>query len=249
MEARRLKEDKERQEKYLRDIEDLPPLEPLEDLVEDGQVPGTSGYPSTITWTIVRTPSWEREASDEWDKLGWEKTVESIASRPEFGEDHPGKGKGGKGAGRWVKAGEVVKFGEVMNRKEHELLDARCAVVRAIAEGLELAKTGDVEPEEREFFEKIEKGFEQVEEERAAVNKPKVWGRAGMKGPTREEEERERKDDRGRRKERKRDSKEGRHRERRDSRDKGERKYRERKDSKEGRRRKERRRSSSRSDN
>ena len=98
MEARRIRENKERQEQYLRDIEDLPPLEPLEDLVEDGQVPSTSGT-STITRTIVRTPSWEREASDEWDEEGWGKTVELIASRPEFGGDSRGKGKGGKGEG------------------------------------------------------------------------------------------------------------------------------------------------------
>ena len=130
MEARRLKEDKERQEQYVRDIKDLPPLEPLEDLVEEGQVPSTSGT-STITQTIVRTPSWERDASDEWDEEEWEKTVGSIASRLEFGEDGRGKGKGGKGEGRWAKKGEVVKFGTVMNRKGHELLDARCAVVRA----------------------------------------------------------------------------------------------------------------------
>ena len=99
MEARRLREDKERQEKYLKEIEDLPPLEPLEDLVEDGQVPGTSGTSGTsaIIQTIFRTPSWEREASDEWDESEWEKTVGSIASRPEFGEDYGGRGKEGEG--------------------------------------------------------------------------------------------------------------------------------------------------------
>ena len=122
MKARRWKEHKERQEKYLKDIEDLPPLEPLKDLVNDGQVPGTSGYRSTITWTIVRTLSWERDASDEWDEKEWEKTVESIASRPEFGEREGGKGKGGE---TLVKKGEVVKFGTVMNRKEHELFESR----------------------------------------------------------------------------------------------------------------------------
>ena len=148
MKARRWKEHKERQEKYLKDIEDLPPLEPLKDLVNDGQVPGTSGYRSTITWTIVRTPSWERDASDEWDEKEWEKTVESIASRPEFGEREGGKGKEGKGGGTLVKKGEVVKLGTVMNRKEHELFESRRAVLRAIAQGLEVAKKGDVEPED-----------------------------------------------------------------------------------------------------
>ena len=175
MEARRLREDEERQEKYLKEIEDLPPLESLEDLVEDGQVPGTSGT-SAIIRTIFRTPSWEREESDEWDESGWEKAVGSIASRPEFGEDYGGRGKEGKGGGRWVKKGEVVKFGTVMSKKEHELLDSRCAVQRAISEGLELAKKGDVEPEDRESFEKMAKGFEKVEEERSEVNMPKVWG-------------------------------------------------------------------------
>ena len=80
MEARRAKEDRERQERYLRDIEDLPPLEPLEDLVEDGQVAGTSsGYRSTFTRTIHRAQSWEREESNEWDEKEWSKTVSSIA--------------------------------------------------------------------------------------------------------------------------------------------------------------------------
>ena len=151
MEARRLKEDRERQEKYEKEIEDLPPLEPLEDLVEDGQVPGTSGT-STITRTIFRTPSWEREELDEWDESGWEETIRSIPPRPEFGEDDGGKGKEGKGEARKWKKGEVVKFGTVMSKKEHKLLDSRCAVLRAIAEGLEVAKKGDVEPEDREFF-------------------------------------------------------------------------------------------------
>ena len=132
-----------------------------------------------------------------------------------------------------------------MSKKEHELLDARCTVVRAIAEGLEKAKVGHVEPEDREFFEKMEEGMAQLEERRAEVNMPKVWGRAGLKGAEKEEEDR--KDDRGRRKERKRDSKEGRHRERRESRDEKERRYRERKDS-EGKKRKSSRRSSSRSE-
>ena len=62
-----------------------------------------------------------------------------------------------------VKKGEVVKFGAVMSRKEHELLESRCAVLKAIAQGLELAKKGDVEPEDREFFEKMEKGGEHAE--------------------------------------------------------------------------------------
>ena len=92
----------------------------------------------------------------------------------------------------------------------------------------------------------MEKEFEQVEE-RAVVNMPKAWGRVGLEGMGRKEEEEERKVDRGRRKERKRDSKEGRHRERRESRDKRERRYRERKDS-EGRKRKSSRRFSSCSD-
>ena len=212
-------------------------------------MPGTSGT-SAITRTIFRTSSWEREGSDEWDESGWEETVGSIASRPEFGENNGGKGKEGKGGGRWVKKGEVVKFGTVMNKKEHELLDSRCAVLRAISEGLEVAKKGDVEPEDREFFEKMAKGFEKVEKERSEVNRPKVWGRAGLEGTEKEEEKETRKGDRGRRKERKRDSKEGRHRERRDSRDEKERKYRERKGSKEGYggRRKGSRRSSSRLD-
>ena len=125
------------------------------------------------------------------------------------------------------------------------LLDARVKIVRAIAEGAELAK---VEPENRVFFEKMEKGFEQLEEERSARNKPKVWGKLGLEEAEKEEEGKDRKDGRGRRQERKRDSKEGRNRERRQSRDEEERRYRERKGSKEGKRRKERRRSSSRSD-
>ena len=90
----------------------------------------------------------------------------------------------------------------------------------------------------------MEKGMAQLEERRAEVNMPKVWGRAGLKGAEKEED---RKDDRGRRKARKRDSKEGRHRERRESRDEKERRYRERKDS-EGKKRKSSRRSSSRSE-
>ena len=184
---------------------------------------------SSIIRTVVRTPSWERE--------------ESVAARPEYGEDSRGKGKGGKGEGRWVKKGEVVKFGEVMSRKDKELMEARVKIVRAIAEGAELANDREVEPENRKFFEKMERGFHQVEEERSAANRPKVWERAGLGT-----EQEDRKDNRGRRKERKRDSKEGRNRERRESRDEGERRYRERKDSKEGRRRKEERRSSSRSD-
>ena len=142
----------------------------------------------------------------------------------------------------------MVKFGEVMNKKDNELLEARVKVVRAMAEGLELAKGRDVEPEKRVFFEKLERGFDQLEEERSAANTPKVWRRAGLEGAEKEEEKRDKKDNRGRRTDRKRDSKEGRHRERRDSRDEGERKFRERKESKEGRRRKEERRSSSRSD-
>ena len=92
-----------------------------------------------------------------------------IASRPEFGEDNRERGKGGKGGGRWFKKGEIVKFGEVMTKKDNELLDARVKVVRAIAEGLELAKDRDVEPENRVFFEKLERGFDQLEEERSAV--------------------------------------------------------------------------------
>ena len=146
-----------------------------------------------------------------------------------------------------MKKGEVVKFGEVMNKKDKELLEARVKIVRAIAEGAELAKDSEVEPENRVFFEKMERGFDQVEEERSAANRPKVWEKAGLEEAEKEEEGKDRKDDRGRRKERKRDSREGRHRERRDSRDEGERKYRERKVSKE-RSRKGRRRSSSRSD-
>ena len=244
MEARREEEDRERQEKYLRDIEDLPPLEPLEESVEDGQVAGTSsGYRSNFSRTIHRAQSWERDESDEWDEEGWSKTVSSISSRPEFGEEKGGKGKGG---GRRVfKKGESVTFGQAMNRKEHELLDARCEVVRAVAVGLEKAKVGAVEPEDKEYFEKLEESMEQLEKERAKVNMPKVWGRAGV-SPAEEKEE-DRKNERGRGKERKRDSKEGRHRERRESRDDEERRYRERKDS-ERKRRKSGRRSSSRSD-
>ena len=135
-----------------------------------------------------------------------------------------------------------------MSRKDHDLLDARVKIVRAIAEGVELAKSWNVEPENRVFFEKMEKGFEQLEEERSATNRPKVWGRLGMEEAEKEDEEKDRKEERGRRQERKRDSKEGRNRERRQSRDEGERKFRERKGSKEGKKRKERRRSSSRSD-
>ena len=116
MKIRRAKEDRERQEQFIRDIRDLPPLEPLEEYTEDDQVPSTSGM-SSIIRTIVRTPSWERE--------------ESVAARPEYGEDDRGKGKGGKGGGRWVKKGEVVKFGEVMNKKDKELLEARVKIVRA----------------------------------------------------------------------------------------------------------------------
>ena len=87
-------------------------------------------------------------ASDEWDESGWEKTVGSIVSRTDFGEDKGEKGNEGKGRGRLVKKGEVVKFGMIMSRKEHELLESRCAVLKAISQGLELAKKGDVEPED-----------------------------------------------------------------------------------------------------
>ena len=69
-----------------------------------------------------------------------------------------------------------------MSKKDNELLDARVKVVRAIAEGLELAKGRDVEPENRVFFERLERGFEQVEEDRSAVNTPKVWEKAGLEG-------------------------------------------------------------------
>ena len=244
MEARREKEDRERQEKYLRDIEDLPPLEPLEEFVEDEQVAGTSsGSRFNFTRTIVRAQSWERDDSDEWDEDRWNQKVSSISSRPEFGEEKGGKGKGG--GGKSFKKGEPVKFGEVMNEKEHELLDARCEIVKKVAEGLERAKVGAVEPEDKEYFEELEGCMNKLEKKRAEINMPKVWGRAGL--PTPEGKEEDRKDDRGRRKERKRDSKEGRHRERRESRDKDERRYRERKGSEE-KRRKSRRRSSSRSD-
>ena len=47
-----------------------------------------------------------------------------------------------------MKKGEAVTLGKVMNKKEHELLDARCTIVRAVAEGLEKAKAGRVEPED-----------------------------------------------------------------------------------------------------
>ena len=206
MEARRLKEDKERQEKYLEDIEDLPPLEPLEEMVEDEQRPSTSGT-TNITRTIVRTPSWEREDSDEWDEDKWEKTVQLIATRPEFGEDRSEKGKGKKGS----KKSTPASFGEVIDKKEHKLLDSRCSILYEISQGLESAKQGVVSVEDREFFEKMERGYNQLEKERARKNIPKVWERAGLK----EEEEggSDAKDYRGRRKDRKRDSKEGRHRE------------------------------------
>ena len=90
--------------------------------------------------------------------------------------------------------------------------------------------------------------MQKLEEKRASVNMPKIWGRAGV-SPAEEKEE-GRKDDRGRRKEKKRDSKEKdsrRHRERRESRDREERRYRERKGSEE-KRKKSGRRSPSRSD-
>ena len=249
MEERRAKEDRERQEKYEREIEDLPPLEPLEEMVEDEQRPSTSRNIGTtnFTRTITRSPSWGREESDEWDEDKWEKTVESIGSRPEFGENRGDKGKGKKGS-MGKKKVEAKSFGDVMDEKEHELLDSRCSILYEISQGVESAKQGNVSVEDKVFFEKLERGYRQLEEERAKKNIPKVWERAGLKGAEEEEEEREEKESRGRKKDRKRDSKEGRNRERRESRDEGERKYRERKGSKEGSRRKESRRSSSRSD-
>ena len=247
MEARRRIEDSERQTQYLRDIEGLPPLEPLEEFVEDEQVAGTSsGNRGNFSRTIHRAESWERDESDEWDEDAWTKTVSSIASRPEFGEEKGEKGKGG--GGRAFKKGEAVTFGQAMNEKEHELLDARIEIVKKVSDGLERAKVGAVEPEDKEYFEELEGCMQRLEEKRAGINMPKIWGRAGL-SPAGEKEE-ERKDERGRRKEKKRDSKEKesrRHRERRESRDREERRYRERKGSEEKRKRSGRR-SPSRSD-
>ena len=146
------------------------------------------------------------------------------------------------------KKGEVVTFGEAMNEKEHELFEARVEIVKKVSDGLERAKVGAVEPEDKEYFEELEGCMQKLEEKRAGINMPKIWGRAGVSPG--EEKEEGRKDERGRKKEKKRDSKEKdsrRHRERRESRDREERRYRERKGSEE-KRRKSRRRSPSRSD-
>ena len=113
MEARRLRENKERLGKYMKEIEDLPPLEPLEDLVEDGQVPGTSGT-SAITRTIFRTSSWEREGSDEWDESGWEETVGFEAGV--WGEQWRER----KGRKRRGKVGEERRGSEVRDGDEQE---------------------------------------------------------------------------------------------------------------------------------
>ena len=188
MQERREREDKEREEAY-KSLEDLPPLKPI---VEDGQIPGTSGIRSSVE---LRTPppiyEYEEldpsEYEDESDKLT--RGGPSLRERPEFGEEVASKGKSGNESSK-KSAEETPKprlpdtpVVELMNKEEKEMWQLRYVAADAIMKGLEAAKKAEgVGKEEVQFFRKLAFSCDTVENERVTQSSVRIEERIKQGG-------------------------------------------------------------------
>ena len=95
MQERREREDKEREEAYRKSLEDLPPLKPI---VDDGQVPGTSGIRSSVELKTPPLYQYEESEPSDYEEESEEATggEPSLRERSKFGEDDASKGKSGE---------------------------------------------------------------------------------------------------------------------------------------------------------